>query len=460
MEDLSNAPSDLDSLRAEIEKVTLDMVRLLAQRTRLAKQIGDAKQDLGMAVDDDLREAQLRSKVIATCNNENDITLASRLLNFLLNESVMVQSRRAGSVPSHVAVFDEARRLEAAGHPMIHMEVGEPDSAPTDAVAQALAEACSKGYTKYGSSLGLDELRDAIAVRESEHGTDVSRDNVIVTLGARFAVYLAIESLLDAGDEIIVIEPAWPAYSECAMRAGIKVRHIRTTLESKWEPDIAQIESVITTNTKMIVMNYPNNPTGKVLPEKLVADIMDVAARNSIYVLSDEIYSLYSRTNFKSVLEFKYDRTIVTQSFSKSHAMTGFRMGYAVASVESISRMAKLQSLCVVCPPSPMQYAALAAVSSDPPDSARITLGRLDALTAKHSELEFVKPDGAMYLFARLPRDLDGAAIVSECLKAGLAIAPGAGFGNYPNFVRISACQDVPTLERGMDIINNVISQN
>ena len=115
----------------------------------------------------------------------------------------------------------------------------------------------------------------------------------MVCPGARFAVYLAITTLLNPGDEIIVIEPAWPAYKDCALNAGIKVRTIKTTLETKWEPSIDQINNAINENTKMIVLNYPNNPTGKILPEKLQDSIMQIAKEHDLYVLSDEIYEDY-----------------------------------------------------------------------------------------------------------------------------------------------------------------------
>ena len=229
--DLSGAHSDLGALRDEVDKVTLEMVRLLGSRSDLARRIGRAKQDLGMAVGDDLREEQLRSKVAASCGGGPDTDSALRLLNFLIAESVAVQSADIPSAPSHMSVFAEARRLEAQGREIIHMEVGEPNYGPPAAAEAALAEACRTGRTRYGPASGTDELRDAIARRSSSGDIPVRRENVIVTMGARFAVYLAVESLLAAGDEMIVIEPAWPAYAAFAMRARVRVRRIKTTLE-------------------------------------------------------------------------------------------------------------------------------------------------------------------------------------------------------------------------------------
>ena len=127
--------------------------------------------------------------------------------------------------------------------------------------------------------------------------------------------FLAITTLLDSSDEIIVIEPAWPAYRQCAINSGIKVRSIKTKLENKWEPNLDEISSCINENTKMIVLNYPNNPTGKILPKTLQDQIVNIAKENNLYILSDEIYSNYSNGEWSSILSYNYEKSIVTQSF-------------------------------------------------------------------------------------------------------------------------------------------------
>ena len=134
--------------------------------------------------------------------------------------------------------------------------------------------------------------------------------------GARFAVYLAITTLLNPGDEMIVIEPAWPAYKDCALNAGIKVRTIKTTLETNWEPSVEQINNAINENTKMIVLNYPNNPTGKILPRKLLDSIIQTAKEHDLYVLSDEIYDLLFMDGdlvTTAALGYRYEKSIVTK---------------------------------------------------------------------------------------------------------------------------------------------------
>ncbi|MBS1260468.1 MAG: Aromatic-amino-acid aminotransferase 2 [Thaumarchaeota archaeon] len=294
----------------------------------------------------------------------------------------------------------------------------------------------------------------------------------MVCPGARFAVYLAITTLLNPGDEIIVIEPAWPAYKDCALNAGIKVRTIKTTLETKWEPSIDQINNAINENTKMIVLNYPNNPTGKILPEKLLDSIMQTAKEHDLYVLSDEIYEDYysGPGNVegewpKEILTYGYEKSIITKSFSKSFAMTGFRIGYTITEPSIIEKMSKLQALSLTNVSEPIQYAALQVINSPfeaVQENAEIIETRLEILVkiAKDIGLEFIEPDGAMYLFAKTKyKNFDATKFSEKLLEHGVAIAPGEGFGDYKEFFRITAI-DETKLKEGMIILDTVLKES
>ena len=299
--------SDIEEHRKKIEEITLEMIKLLKTRTDIAKQIGDAKASLGMTVTDEEREDALRSQVAKLCKEiDLDQSTALKFLNLLLNESVKVQSE---SKQTHLSIFLKAKALEEEGKKIIHLEVGEPDFKPPQEVKTALAEVYDKGYGKYGSAKGITELRTALASKNQIE----SKENIMICPGARFAVYLAITTLLNPSDEIIVIEPAWPAYKDCALNAGIKVRTIKTTLETKWEPSVEQINNAINENTKMIVLNYPNNPTGKVIPKKLLDDIIQTAKEHDLYVLSDEIYSEYANNDWQSISIYDYEKSIDTK---------------------------------------------------------------------------------------------------------------------------------------------------
>ena len=451
--------SEINDLRNKMDEITLEMVKLLKARTDVAKEIGEVKKSIGKGITDELREDSLRGKVISLCSDlKLDEAIATKFLNFLLNESIKVQS---SNKQTHLSIFFKAKTLEEQGKKIIHMEIGEPDFLPPDIVKNALNEVFDKGFLKYGQSKGMPVFREAIAKYVSEKfNTHVTQDNIIVSPGARFSIFTAITTLLNPGDEMIVIEPAWPAYKDCALNAGIKVRTIKTTLEQKWEPSIEQIKNTINTNTKMIVLNYPNNPTGKILPEKLQDEIIKLAKENQLYVLSDEIYSQYAKSNWKSVLSYNYEKSIITQSFSKSHAMTGFRIGYGIADTKIIEKMAKLEALCLTNVSEPIQYVAMKALEADTSKNTNTVRRRLEMLSQKSNEmgLNFVIPDGAMYIFAQLDKEgFDGVKFANTMLEKGLAVTPGEGFGDYKNFIRISACQNEETLLKGMNILRENI---
>ncbi len=453
--------SDIEEHRKKIEEITLEMIKLLKTRTDIAKKIGDAKASLGMTVTDEEREDTLRKQVTKICKEiDLDQSTALKFLNFLFNESVKVQS---DNKQTHLSVFLKAKELEEQGKEIIHLEVGEPDFQPPKEVKTALAEVYDKGYGKYGPAKGITELRKALAswVSEYESETQYTEENILVCPGARFAVYLAITTLLNPGDEIIVIEPAWPAYKECALNAGIKVRTIKTTLETRWEPSIDQINNAINENTKMIILNYPNNPTGKILPKKIQDNIIEIAREYDLYVLSDEIYSEYANDDWKSVLLYGYEKSIITKSFSKSHAMTGFRIGYAIAEPSIIEKMSKLQALSLTNVSEPIQYVALEALNADTSENTKIIKSRLDALkeSAKDIGLEFIEPDGSMYLFARTKhKNFDATKFSEKLLEHGIAIAPGEGFGDYKEFFRITAINETRLME-GMTILDTVLKE-
>jgi len=446
--------TELEELRKKIEIVTIEMLTLLKTRTEIAKEIGKIKNQEGMSVSNESRENELRELIKKQCQKiDFDSNTALKFLNFLLNESVKVQSVESNT---HLTIFLKAKELERQGKKIIHLEVGEPDFQPPINVKKSLSEAYDKGFGKYGPAKGLPEFRTKLAEFVNENfDAKVNLENVMVTPGARFGVFLAISTLLDPNDEIIVIEPAWPAYRQCAINSGIKVRSIKTTLENKWEPDLKEISSCINENTKMIVLNYPNNPTGKILPRTLQDQIVEIAKKNKLYILSDEIYSNYSNEEWNSILSYDYEKSIVTQSFSKSHSMTGYRIGYLISSKNIIEKLTRLQALCLTNVSEPIQYTAMKSLNDDVTENTKIMSERLTRLEeiCKKMDLEFERPNGAMYIFARTKNPINTSELSEELLNHGVAIAPGIGFGDYNEFFRISACLDIKTLIEGMDIL-------
>lgn len=445
---------ELESLRGQIRTVTSEIMKKVQERMALAEQVGDVKSRLGINVKDERVEQEIRTMVLKQAAETGlSSEFALRLLNILLSESEAVQAQKQSKAPArqtHLGIFQKAKQMEAAGKRIIHLEVGEPDYPAPAQTGDALVQAFEQKKYHYTDTRGIPQLRDTIAKKER-----VSEDRVIVTPGGRFAVFAAIAGLVKPGEEIITIEPAWPAYRECADFIGARTKVLRTTLESGWTPDVKELESLITSGTRMIALNYPNNPTGKVLDKKTMDRIVALAKEHGLYLLSDEVYSDYSFAPFVSAHAYGYDKSVIVSSFSKTYAMTGFRIGYALASAESIKKMARVQAVGVTSVAEPVQHAALAALGADPQGNVDLMKKRLKFLSSKMKEmsLRFVEPDGAMYVYPELPKGED-MQLVERLLEKGVAIAPGSGFGDsYRRFVRISACRSEEEMAEGLKIM-------
>ena len=448
----------LEKLRDDMRIVTADIIKLVQKRMGIASEIGNIKDNLMMKIEDISVEQDIARYVreLGTqfgLNNE----FIGKLLNLLLLESINIQKAKTSKKEAkldHMAMFLKAKQLESEGKKIIHLEVGEPDYLPPVNVKNELLKTFEKKRIHYTQTNGVPTLRKLIAQERS-----VKEENVIITPGARFAVFSAMVSNLSIGDELIISEPAWPAYRDCANFIGVKVKAIRTNVEQKWDLDLDQLEQLITSNTKMIVLNSPNNPTGKIIREREIDDILKLARKNNIFVLSDEVYSMYSYIPYKSILDFGYDKSIMVSSFSKSHAMTGFRVGYAISSKDVIDRISKIQAIAITSVAEPMQYAAIAAMNSNVTKNMTLIKKRLDFIKSELENLpcQFVNPDGGMYYFVRFNNSVDVNKIIFKLLNEGVAVAPGIGFGEtYFDFIRISACQPTKLLNDGLKILKKV----
>jgi aspartate aminotransferase len=448
----------LEKLRDEMRIVTADIIKLVQKRMSIASEIGNIKDNLMMKIEDISVEQDIARYVreLGTqfgLNNE----FIGKLLNLLLLESINIQKAKTSKKEAkldHMAMFLKAKQLESEGKKIIHLEVGEPDYLPPVNVKNELLKTFEKKRIHYTQTNGVPTLRKLIAQERS-----VKEENVIVTPGARFAVFSAMVSNLSIGDELIISEPAWPAYRDCANFIGVKVKAIRTNVEQKWDLDLDQLKQLISSNTKMIVLNSPNNPTGKIIREREIDDILKLARKNEIFVLSDEVYSMYSYIPYKSILDFGYDKSIMVSSFSKSHAMTGFRVGYAISSKDITDRISKIQAIAITSVAEPMQYAAIAAMNSNVIKNMTLIKKRLDFIKSELENLpcEFVNPDGGMYYFVRFNNITDVNRIIFNLLNEGVAVAPGIGFGEtYFDFIRISACQPTKLLNDGLKILKKV----
>lgn len=442
------------------------MVRLAAERTRLARQLGGIKAADGSSIADRAVEADLRTLVQQTCRAHNlDVGFGQRLLTLLMAEATRVQAPPHSARPSQYQLYDEALRLERQGRRIIHLELGEPDFGPPQAVRRELCRAAGAGESRYTEPAGLPELREAIARHlNARYGLKLAPDNVLVTIGGRFGVYLTLAAHLQPGSEIIVPEPNWSAYALAAERVGARVVRLTTHLQDGWALEPERMQELINPATRMIALSNPNNPTGKILSPRQLAAINALAADAGVTLLADEVYSDYAFQDFASVLEMRRGDRIMVTSFSKSYAMTGYRIGYVIADVGTIRRLADLQSLLATSVAEFVQKAALAALGCrrDVGVNARRIRGRLQRAARLLGQLPVAlyPAEGGFYLFPRVERPrFNSAAFARELLQAkGVALAPGDTFGPYPDHFRLAVCAPATELGRAIAMIGEQLA--
>ena len=270
-------------------------------------------------------------------------------------------------------VLAKARRLEAEGMDVIHLEIGEPDFDTPSNIIDAGARAMNEGYTHYGPSPGLNELRERIAQEVSEtRGISVHSDNVVVTPGAKPIMFFTILALVDEGDEVLHPNPGFPIYESMISFAGGIPVPMKLLSSRNFNVDVEEVRGQITSKTKLMVINSPNNPCGSVIEQQDVEALADLAKEHDITVLTDDIYRRFLyEGEFHSVTSFPgmKDRTIILDGFSKTYAMTGWRLGYGVMPLEMVEPISRLVTNSMSCTAAFSQIAAIEALDG-PQDKA------------------------------------------------------------------------------------------
>jgi len=396
----------------------------------------------------DLSKPEVVTEITEACRAAGlSEDFARRLLGLLLDEREKSEEPKAGSGLRLREFAAKARELQRSGKKVFRLELGEPDFSAPPSVVEAACRALREGYSKYGPAIGIKELREAIASRLSEKfNVDLGAENIAVTAGGTFATYGSIEALTKPGDEIVVIEPAWPLYAHQAKRLGRKVLKIETSFDEAWDP-VEKLQEKVSRLTRMIIVNYPNNPTGKILDKKSFKAVLEIAEDADAWVVSDEVYMdfCYGKKHV-SVLEFSHSKTLMLNSFSKTWGMTGFRIGYVVSDPETVNRVAAAQNTAMTCIPEFIQRAGIAALEDveSAKRNVEVVGRRLKTLyeeLSKSNLIEVKPPEGAMYIFPRIRiSEFDPWRFAEMLLEEKhVAVAPGSCFGNYDNYLRISA---------------------
>jgi len=340
-----------------------------------------------------------------------------------------------------------ASELKSQGKDIISFSLGEPDFTTPAHIIEAAKASLERGETHYTPSPGIPELRRAIAEKlKNDNKIETKPGNIIVTPGAKQAIFEVMLSVLQEGDEAIIFDPAWVSYDPCVKLAGARTIWAPTQRDNGFTP--VDVGEYITKKTKLIVINSPCNPTGSVYGKETLEEIADFAIDKNIFVLSDEIYEkiIYDKEHISiGSMDGMQELTITVNGFSKAYAMTGWRLGYVSAPKEVYEQMLKLHSHSVSQATSFVQYAGLAALQGDQkPVTAMVKefRARRDLLVRGLNKLgiKCAKPDGAFYAFADVSDYGSGEAIAELLLnKAFIATTPGSAFGSAGNdFIRIS----------------------
>lgn len=375
-----------------------------------------------------------------------------------------------------VEITNLARQLRQDGIDVISLSVGEPDFTTPKEVIDYASLMAEQGKTKYVATDGLPEFKQRIQEKmKRDNGLDYELNEIFVGAGAKQVLYNLFMALLDPGDEVVVPDPYWVSYTEQVKLAeGVPViAHTTADTAYKLTPEI--LDEVVTEKTKILVLNSPNNPTGSVYTLEELQALADYLDDKDIMVIADEIYEVLvydgEHISLASISETMKKNTIVINGVSKSHAMTGWRVGYACGDSEVISAITKLQSQLVSSVSTPAQYAAVRAYDMDHTfleEYNQLFKKRRDNAYQKMVELPYVtciKPDGAFYLFPYFKETAEkcGFNTVDDFVKAILsekhvALVPGSAFG-YPDNLRLSYAVDEDTLNEAMDRLKSFIKE-
>jgi aspartate aminotransferase len=369
-------------------------------------------------------------------------------------------------------VLARAKALEAQGKKMIHLEIGEPDFDTPDNIREAAIKAIRDGWTHYGPSQGLPELRKTVAeVCGRDKGLTISPDEVVITPGGKPIMFFAILALVDDGDEVIYPNPGFPIYESVIEFVGGKAVPIKLDMKKEFCFDVDELGRLITPRTKMIVINSPQNPTGGVLCREDFEAIAKLAIKHNLWVLTDEIYSkiLYEGEHFSiATLPGMRERTIILDGFTKTYAMTGWRVGYGIMPVEIAKAMTQLQINANSCTCTFNQVAGIEGLKGDQTAAQNMVKEfrrRRDVIVDGLNTIpgfKCLKPKGAFYVFP----NIEGTGMASRPLadllmnEAGVVGLAGTAFGKFgEGFLRFSYANSVENIQKALEQIKQTLAK-
>ena len=353
------------------------------------------------------------------------------------------------------------KMFDLAGDDVISFGLGEPDFQPPPVAIEAFHQAMLDGRNKYTTTAGLPELRRKIAESWSSYQTDMDEQNVCITMSGTNALLNLFLTLVNPGDNVLLPEPYFPLYGPDVSIAGGKARYYPCLFDNEFIPSVEDLEHLVDENTVAILYNFPSNPTGGTLDESQRDELLDFAQRHNLWLISDEVYDrIVFDGPHVSFMGTGYERVLLVNSFSKTFAMTGWRMGYIISTnLEAMQQIIKMQYYITACSTDAMQYGILTAMNqaSEYPDVlAKEFKQRCDLIVERLNAMPGVechKPKGAMYVFPRVTvPNMTSEDIAMELLKDGVLCSPGSAFGpSGEGHLRFAYTISQEDITRGMD---------
>ncbi|MCH8206585.1 MAG: pyridoxal phosphate-dependent aminotransferase [Chloroflexi bacterium] len=384
-------------------------------------------------------------------------------------------AKRMGRLGTETAfeVLAKARRLEAEGMDVIHLEIGEPDFDTPSNIVDAGAQALKGGYTHYGPSPGFPEVRERIAQEiSSTRDISVTGDNVVVTPGGKPIMFFTMLALVDEGDEVLYPNPGFPIYESMIRFVGGVPVPMKLHESKGFNLDVEEVAAQVTSKTSLMIVNSPNNPCGSVIPKADLESLAVLATEHDLTVLSDEIYSRYLyEGEHHSVTAFPgmRDRTIILDGFSKTYAMTGWRIGFGVMPLELVEPISRLVTNSVSCTASFTQMAVLEAMDGPQDDAYSMVAEfkkRRDIIVEGLNRIRGVRcamPQGAFYVFPNVEETGMTSRDFAERLlsEGGVASLAGESFGEYgKGYVRFSFANSAENIEKALNRIDDFVNKN
>ncbi|MDS0259159.1 pyridoxal phosphate-dependent aminotransferase [Haloarcula sp. S1CR25-12] len=361
-----------------------------------------------------------------------------------------------------LAISNKAAELEAEGEDVVDLSVGEPDFDTPENIKQAAKDALDAGHTGYTSSNGIPELKEAIAEKLHDDGlTQYEADNVIVTPGGKQALYEIFQTVIDDGDEVALLDPAWVSYEAMVKLAGGSLTRVDTAAHDfQLEGALDELAEAVSDDTELLVVNSPGNPHGAVYSEEALEGVRDLAVEHDITVISDEIYKEITYDGVEAVslgtLDGMEDRTVTLNGFSKAYSMTGWRLGYFAGPEELVSQAGKVHSHSVSCAVNFVQHAGVEAITNtdEAVEEMRQAFAErrefLIGLFEEHG-VHVPEPQGAFYMMPEIAPDGDDTEWCDKAIsEAQVATVPGSAFGT-PGYARISYANSKERLEEAVD---------